>query len=503
MSTTGYTKEDQTLILAHIVWSDLLIDLCYDVVELEDFSLNIHRIVWEKAKEFYAEHKVKAEPTILMNKITRAVSKRDECVTFISDSELDALSTLWQDIVTIQQTGMNETYYRNVIPAYLREVRKGRVINEATASEDYETVVQELTEINETIAAWDKPPEADHDIISFEKSGLIIGDSTEAARIPTGLRLLDHALSGGTSSGELGLVFAPTGVGKTNTLLNMAVHNASLGTKSMFISLELQVNEGNNVKSRAVAMQSFINAHLVKRHIRTWPAMSANRVATVVDPSYFAHGLIQFRDHHARAINTDDVERMIISWKKAENITTLVPVYVDWQKYLNPAPSLGITAKHASWEEVVAVNEELGRIAKRQGVTIWTATQADEGCKNKPILHKGDVSFSKHIHDSVDISFGLNLSAECVLQEEDMGQELDKDMMLIGNITKNRNGQDALFELFQAPSLRFYECKEDYMKITRVLDRITEPKLIAMFINASGKATGKVHPTAAAFGGVK
>ncbi len=101
--------------------------------------------------------------------------------------------------------------------------------------------------------------------------------------------------------------------------------------------------------------------------------------------------------------------------------------------------------------------------------------------------------FAKHIHDSVDISFGLNRSAECLLQEEDIGQELDKDITLNCNITKNRNGQECLFEIFQAPTLRFYEKKEDYLRISRVLDRLDDTDMIFKFLNASGK-TAKPTP---------
>lgn len=491
MSTTGYTKEDQTLILAHIIWSDKLIALCSGVVTTDDFDLNIHRLVWEVAEAFYLNHKEKAAPALLMNKIIRATKGLDTCVTFVGENEHDALASLWSTLMDIRNTGLNENYYRNEIPAYLKATRKRKLVE--TSVDNYDDLAVDLTKVHNEIEDWDRPAEAAHNVLSYEKCGLILGEE-EYVTIPTGLRLLDRALSGGTAEGELGLVFAPTGVGKTNTLLNMAVYNASIGNKSLFISLELAVDSrGKNVKARTLAMQGCVPAKLTLKHIRTWPANAQLKAKAILDPSYYAYGLIQFREEHTKTINTDEIEKLIIDWKKAEGIKACAPVYIDWQKYIKPSPSLGITNRNSAWEEIVAVNEELGKIAKRHKVTIWTATQADEKCKNKPILHKGDVSFAKHIHDSVDISFGLNRSAECLLQEEDIGQELDKDITLNCNITKNRNGQECLFEIFQAPTLRFYEKKEDYLRISRVLDRLDDTDMIFKFLNASGK-TAKPTP---------
>lgn len=57
--------------------------------------------------------------------------------------------------------------------------------------------------------------------------------------IPTGFPLIDSIMKGGLGKGEFGIILAPTGVGKSWGLINMAVHAAKLGYNVAYISLEL------------------------------------------------------------------------------------------------------------------------------------------------------------------------------------------------------------------------------------------------------------------------
>jgi replicative DNA helicase len=62
-------------------------------------------------------------------------------------------------------------------------------------------------------------------------------------RIPTGFKQLDRILSGGIETGELGLVVATTGKGKSIMLINLAFWAAATGHPTVYFTLEMPIKQ--------------------------------------------------------------------------------------------------------------------------------------------------------------------------------------------------------------------------------------------------------------------
>ena len=68
-------------------------------------------------------------------------------------------------------------------------------------------------------------------------------EAAKTNKCATGIRFLDKALGGGIVTGDVLLLAAPSGAGKTETALFMATHNASLGRRVHFFALEAERHE--------------------------------------------------------------------------------------------------------------------------------------------------------------------------------------------------------------------------------------------------------------------
>jgi len=86
----------------------------------------------------------------------------------------------------------------------------------------------------------------------------------EKVGFPSGFAAHD-SLVGTFLPGTLNLVAARPGMGKTAYLLSMAVHQASLGIKALFFSLEI---DSSQVAARVLAMKSGVSLmRLLRREI--------------------------------------------------------------------------------------------------------------------------------------------------------------------------------------------------------------------------------------------
>jgi replicative DNA helicase len=81
--------------------------------------------------------------------------------------------------------------------------------------------------------------------------------------IPTGIKVLDEAMDGGLSKGELGIILAPYGTGKTTMITKIANTAASMGKKVIQIFFEDKVDQ---IQRKHLACWSNINANELPLH---------------------------------------------------------------------------------------------------------------------------------------------------------------------------------------------------------------------------------------------
>lgn len=190
--------------------------------------------------------------------------------------------------------------------------------------------------------------------------------STKPEKIPTGIRPIDAWTNEGLRTGQLGILLAPTGHGKSAVLLNMAY--------KMAIQDEYDVWFVTNELTMAEQTERFL-ARLTDTSMQTIQTFPHAAVGEALE-SYWQYGM----DDRLRLtslnkqVSADDIEAMMTRWA---NISGWKPkvIVLDFMERMAPVES-GYS-RDKEWNWMGAIAEDLVRVAKRHNILIWTAAQTN------------------------------------------------------------------------------------------------------------------------------
>lgn len=232
---------------------------------------------------------------------------------------------------------------------------------------------------------------------------------------PTGLNELDEksVLDGGLGRGELGVVVAPTGVGKSHWLVQMASEALKRGKTVVYYTFELsETLTGKRFDANLTNIpQSDLSEHKqeVLDHYKTHE---------------YGNLIIKFYPIGAASVNT--IRNHLEKLKFRGFMPSLVCIdYADLMKSSRSFDSL----RH----ELKLIYEELRTLASEADVPIWTASQSNrEGARSEIIgLENMGESYGKA--QTADFVVGLSRKPE----------EKDKGSARIF-VAKNRAGRDGM-----------------------------------------------------------
>jgi len=241
------------------------------------------------------------------------------------------------------------------------------------------------------------------------------------APISTGWREVDDLCRGGHGQGELGVVIAPTGAGKSMALVHLGAEALKQGKTVVHYTLELQdtsvasrydscltgypLSSLLQYKEEILEMVSDLGASLI---VKEYPTKSA----TV--------GVL--RNHLSRLINRGTEIGMII---------------VDYGDLLRPTRQ-----RNEKRIELESIYEELRGLAQEFKCPLWTASQTNRSGLNAEVITMEAISEAFNKCFVADLIFSISRTIE------------DKNTNT-GRIyiAKNRNGPDGLvFPIFMDTS---------------------------------------------------
>jgi len=297
-------------------------------------------------------------------------------------------------------------------------------------------------------------------------------------RISTGLQGLNSRLSGGLGEGELGMITACPGVGKTTSLLNFQEGAIVAGWLTCFISLEMQIRR---IKYRYQGIAAGIDAHYFKLPMKDWPEEQLKRWNAVINPNYRFYGAATMIDMSVGKHKPAALDEAISRWMDAvdrdgRDVTKCKGVYVDWLDMLDPR-GIGLSKDDKAHDLLKELCYELGRIARKHKVALWTATQGTREADGREILSMKHVSGAYHKNDALDVGLGLGVinDPSNVQRNDDVGAiPSDDDSIddptqgaipcnrrLMLNLMKNRDNSPSAFEIFQGPTLKLWARSAD------------------------------------------
>ena len=252
---------------------------------------------------------------------------------------------------------------------------------------------------------------ADTDI-GHEYKKDVVARYNEAARhtVTTGWDVIDDLMDGGLAPGELGVVMAPAGIGKSWMLINIGA-NAIRQNKTV-IHYTLELNE-NYVGQRYDSVITGIAAQNLKNYTEDIEEKLKDISGELIIKYYPTKsvGVMGIKAH---------VEKTIMLGNKPDLIV------VDYADLLKVSSK----DKHEALEELY---EDLRGMAGEYGVPVWTATQANRSALEDDIIEADKIASS---YGKVMVSdFLMSLSRKVEDKLSGTGR---------GHVIKNRFGPDGI-----------------------------------------------------------
>ena len=252
---------------------------------------------------------------------------------------------------------------------------------------------------------------ADTDI-GHEYKKDVVARYNEAARhtVTTGWDVIDDLMDGGLAPGELGVVMAPAGIGKSWMLINIGA-NAIKQNKTV-IHYTLELNE-NYVGQRYDSVITGIAAQNLKNYTDDIEDKLKDISGELIIKYYptKSTGVMGIKAHIEKTIMLGQTPDLII---------------VDYADLLKVSSK----DKHEALEELY---EDLRGMAGEYGVPVWTATQANRSALEDDIIEADKIASS---YGKVMVSdFLMSLSRKVEDKLSGTGR---------GHVIKNRFGPDGI-----------------------------------------------------------
>jgi replicative DNA helicase len=234
----------------------------------------------------------------------------------------------------------------------------------------------------------------------------------EAARhtITTGWDVVDDLMDGGLAPGELGVVMAPAGIGKSWLLINIGANAIRNGKNVVHFTLEL--NE-NYVGQRYDSVITGISAQNLKNHQED-----------IEDKMSRIDGELVIKYYPTKSVGAMALKAHIEKSSMLGKAPDLVIVdYADLLK-------VSAKDKHEALEELY---EELRGMAGEYKVPVWTATQAGRAALEDDIIEA----------DKIAASYGKVMVSDFIMS---LSRKVQDKLSGTGrvHIVKNRFGPDGM-----------------------------------------------------------
>jgi replicative DNA helicase len=230
--------------------------------------------------------------------------------------------------------------------------------------------------------------------------------------VPTGWDAIDILTGGGLAAGELGVIAAPSGIGKSWALATIGANAAKAGKRIAHYTLEL--NE-NYVGLRYDTIFTGIEPGSITSH--------PDKVREMVDS---VSGDIVIKYYPARSVTVHTIQAHV------ENLITnkLKPdiILIDYADLMR-----SIDRADARYQELGAIYEELRGMAGELGVPIWTASQTQRSSIQDDVIQA----------DKISESYNKIMTADLVIS---LSRKLEDKANHTGraHIIKNRFGSDGI-----------------------------------------------------------
>ena len=240
---------------------------------------------------------------------------------------------------------------------------------------------------------------------------------SKVARVtcPTGLRQLDKKdlLNGGLGRGEIGVITAPTGAGKSHFLVHLGAEALKVGKNVVHYTFELSERAvGLRYDSNLCDIPSNEVIDRKNEVIEKYESMDTGRLIIKEYPTGAA-SVMTIRNH---------IEKLLLK--------SFIPglIIIDYADIMKPSRKLDFL-RH----ELKLIYEELRNLSMDLNVPVWTASQANREAANSSVV--GLENMSEAYGKAMVADVVLSLSRKPIEKSSGAGRLF---------VAKNRSGRDGI-----------------------------------------------------------
>ena len=257
--------------------------------------------------------------------------------------------------------------------------------------------------------------------------------------VSTGWKIIDDITKNGLGKGELGVVIAPTGAGKSMVLAHLGAQAVKNGKSVVHYTLEL---------SEAVTGQRY-DSCISGVRLSDLSSMKDLVYEKVKD----VEGSLVIKEYPTRSASVNVLASHLEKLKKRNQKIDVI--LVDYADLLKPT-----TNYKEKRQELESIYESLRALAQEHDCLVWTASQTNRSGLNAEVITMESISeaFSK----CFVADFIFSISRTIKDKNANTGRLF---------IAKNRNGFDGLvYPIFMDPSnvkIKVFEQDEDAVELLR------------------------------------
>ncbi len=317
-----------------------------DVLETKFFDNNSFRYIIENLKELFVDYNKIPTYETLSQKIMNESSNRDN--NRIHLDTLEQIKNIDTDTSFVKDTALNFCKQQNL----KKELKLVTNIIENGNFEEYNKIEQIIQKALQVGIEGDDATDVFHDIDSaLEKD--------YRRTIPTGISGLDNLLKGGIGIGELGIILAPTGTGKTTILTKIG--NTAFNHDMNVLQIFFEDNPGA----------------IKRKHYTIWtgiepdeqPQYADEVKEKVMEAETRSKGKLKLLKFPSDSVTVSDIKNKIRKYaSEGFKIDLLIIDYVD-------CISNDKSTNGEEWKGEGSVMRHLESMTTEFDIAIWTATQ--------------------------------------------------------------------------------------------------------------------------------
>lgn len=391
----------QTKVVAAMFDSVEFVQQSFDVINPNFFELEANQWIVGATLEYFNEYKSLPTPEVFKLELTNdARAQKDDAFRV---SVITQLREVFKNI--------NDTDLEYVRDSFLEFGKNQSMKSAILKSADLLQLgkYSDIKSIIESAMRSGLPKTVGHD---WKKDIELRLTKDARSTIATGWDAIDALLDGGLSAGELGVIAAPSGIGKSWALATIGAHALRIGKKVIHYTLELN-------ESYVGLRYDTIFTGIEPRRIPENPDIIRDLVNQI-------KGEIIIKYYPARTITTHTIQAHVEQTRALLKYSPDI-ILVDYADLMS-----AVSRTDNRYQELGAIYEELRGLAGELGVPIWTASQTQRSSIQDEVIQA----------DKIAESYSKIMTADLVLS---ISRRLEDKMSKTGraHIIKNRFGADG------------------------------------------------------------